>query len=236
MAEPTRLSRQIEGVGLLEFVESDKRRDYWLTREGAQRRQRVPSVTTILRETWPKPQLLEWYAKHGENTKTVLGVASARGKSVHAFIEDYLRTGTPPSLSDYEPELRPYIQGAAAFLWDYDPEPEAQELLVVHPELFYAGRYDLRAKLNGKSVLLDFKTNSHGRVYAEAHVQAHAYAIADERCGADPVDGKLLVGIGQDGNYNVVQGVECADLWSNALAFHKSIKKVENALEKAVAA
>src|SRR4051812_44030565 len=92
-ADNVSVSREIRGVGRLDFEQSERRRDYWLLPEGAQRRTRLPSVTSILRDTWPKPALLEWYARE-PNASAILKTASERGKAVHRFVETYLTTGT----------------------------------------------------------------------------------------------------------------------------------------------
>lgn len=231
MSEPVTITRTVPGVGSIDFVESDKSRVYWLTPEGGERRRRMPSVTSVIGAVWPKPALLAWYARHGSDAPRMLDLAAERGKAVHTFVEDYLKTGKPTPLGEYPPEVRPYVQHAAAFLWAYDPEPVAMERLVAHPELGYAGRFDLTAYVRGKLTMLDFKTNAAGMVYAEAHIQAHAYALADLRCGADPVERVLLVGVGESG-YRPVAGVDCTDAWLRVLDLYKSKRKVENAVAR----
>ncbi|MET0996903.1 MAG: hypothetical protein ABWY20_23825 [Mycobacterium sp.] len=223
-------SRQIPGVGLLEYEEQPYRR-YWLTPEGGKRRRRLPSVTTILRESWAKPELVAWAARTGDQIDTVREAAFARGKAVHRFIETYMATGELLPTGEFEPTYRPFIEGAAAFLFEYDPQPEAVEQLVCHPELGYAGRFDLRARVHGHSAILDFKTGSEARVYAEAHVQTFAYALADERCGAPLAEQRLIVGIGEDGSHRVVQGGDATELWNAVLAFDKARRGFMRSLE-----
>ena len=232
-AEVATLTRQIPGVGRLDFEESETYRAYWFTAEGGKRRQRFPSVTTILRNTWPKPALLEWYATHGRETDTLLERAATRGKTVHAFVEHYMRTGDLMEWDELPAEYHGYLQAAARFLWDFFPQPIAVERLVVHPEMRYAGRLDLIAMVDGVPTLLDFKSNTHGRVYAEAHVQATAYAIADERCGGDPINSFMLVGLAEDGSYKPVIGRDTPKLWGAALAFYGEMRKFEKAIDGA---
>jgi hypothetical protein len=233
MTTATELSRDIPGVGLVEFEETDKRRNYWFTPEGGKRRQRMPSVTSILRQTWPKPALLEWYAKHGRETETLLEKASLRGKAVHKFVEVYMATGELMDVTEFAEDHRPYLRGVARFLWDYNPEPLAVERLIVHPEMRYAGRLDLVAGIRDKITLLDFKSNPRGRVYSEAHVQATAYAIANERCGDEAIDQTLVVGISDSGDYNPVFGSDAAKLWGSVLAFYGELRKFERAVGEA---
>lgn len=215
--------RVIPGIGTLEYEETESSRAYWLLPEGGKRRKRLPSVTTILGGTWPKPALLEWYRKHGNNAVAMRDAAAHRGKSVHAFVEGYLRTGDIPDLADYGAEIAPYITGAARFLWQYQPEPIAIERLVCHPEFGYAGRLDLIASVMDVPTLLDFKTNAEGSIYPEAHVQATAYAIADERCGGEPVQATLLVGISDTGDYFPIMGRDASKLWAVTRDFYRQM-------------
>lgn len=223
------LERTIAGVGLIEFIETEKSRAYWFTPEGAKRRQRMPSVTSIIRNGWPKPALLEWYARHGSAAEGLLKAASDRGKAVHKFVEVYMATGELMDVADFPEEYRPFLRGAARFIWDYDPAPLAVERLVVHPEFRYAGRLDLIAGVRNKVTLLDFKSNPRGRVYSEAHVQATAYAIANERCGDEAVDQVMVVGISDSGDYNPVIAADAAKLWGSLLAFYGELRKFERA-------
>src|SRR5262245_45809316 len=95
---PLLLERQVDGLGLIQFEQTfnedgtNKRRDYWFTADGNTRRRRMASVTGILRETWPKPALLQWYARHGTGAETLLEEASRRGTAVHRFVQHYMET------------------------------------------------------------------------------------------------------------------------------------------------
>lgn len=231
MGEPLRLERTVPGIGTIEFVETDKTRAYWFLAEGGTRRQRFPSVTGILRATWPKPALLEWYAKHGRETDTLLEEASKRGKAIHAFVENYMRSGELERMTAYPSEYAGYLSGIARFLWEHDPQPLVIEQLIVHPEMRYAGRLDLIATMGGKRTLLDFKTNTKGRVYTEAHVQATAYAIADERCGGDKIEDVAIVGVADDGNYDLVRGADATALWASALDFYGHVRRFERQVQ-----
>lgn len=222
-------SRDIPGVGRLDFEQTERSRSYWLLPEGNSRRTRLPSVTSILRDTWPKPQLLEWYARE-PNASAILKNASARGKAVHLFVETYLTSGTFLDFADFPPDFHPYLRGAASFLWEYDPIPISVELLVCHPELGYAGRLDLLAEIGGALTLVDYKTNPKGAVYPEAHVQAHAYTLADKRCGGVDIERVMIVGIGEDGSTNVVDGADASKVWGSALDFYRTMNRFKKAL------
>lgn len=232
MTATVSVARTIAGVGVLEFEESDKRRAYWLRQEGNSRRTRLPSVTTILRETWAKPRLLAWYAEQGTNAPAVLQAASERGKAVHLFVETFMRDGTLLPFEQFPVEYRGYLQGVARFLWERDPKPIAVERLVCHPEMNYAGRLDLIAEVDGARTLLDYKSNPKGAVYPEAHVQAIAYAIADERCGSAPIERVMLVGISEDGRCLPVAGEMdvTRKVWASALDYYRQIQRLKRAM------
>jgi hypothetical protein len=238
--EPVTLERVVPGMGTIQFEEGVRRdgktyRNYWLLKEGGTKKARLPSVTTILRGTWPKPGLLEWYAREGAGVETALEAASARGRAVHAFVEGFMTTGDLMDFDAFPADYAPYLAGAARFLWDHDPMPLAVERLVAYPELNYAGRLDLIALMDGEPTLLDFKSNPRGRIYPEAHVQAHAYRIAENRCTKAGVEATAVVGIGEDGTYRVQRGADASKMWGAVLDFHKTLARFDKELEKVAA-
>lgn len=230
------ISREIEGVGRLDFIESTHA--YWLLPEGGQRRTRLPSVTGILGDTWSDRALLEWYMRE-PNARELRDEGQARGTDTHRFIETYLREGVLLPFSDFEPQRRPYIQGAARFIFEHDPRPieDGVERLVCHPELRYAGRLDTLAILNDSPALtlLDYKTNPNGNVYAKAHVQVLGYAVADRRCGGDPIERCAVVGLTDQGDYHLVRTPmdEASRVWASAIAHATEIKALTKALADA---
>jgi hypothetical protein len=218
--------RIIPGVGTLQYTEQP-RREYWLLPEGASRRRRLPSVTTVLGEVIAKPGLVAWAAGLGAAYPRAREEAAARGHAVHQFIEHYLRHGELLELDD---EHAPWAQAAARWLWDHDPRAVEVELLVCHPEFAYAGRLDLIAEIAGTVTLLDFKTNAKATVRASAHIQAYAYELANERCGGPVVERSLLVGISDHGQYTVVERADTAKTWGAALALYGELRKLERSL------
>lgn len=223
-ATETRHERVIPGVGTLEAIQEPKR-EYWLLPEGGQRRRRLPSVTQIINGSIPKPGLVKWAARLGPAYERARDQAAERGRWIHAFVEQYMQTG---ELLEDEPEdCRPYLPGIAGFLWEHDPKPLAIELIVCHPELGYAGRLDLIAEIAGVATLLDFKTNAAGRVYTEAHVQNCAYRAANERCGGVEIERGLLVGIDDQGAYNMIEAVDASKVWGASLALYGELQRFE---------
>ena len=232
-AERVTVSREIAEVGRLDFEQTDKRRDYWLLPVGGQRRARMPSVTGILRDTWPKTALFEWYMRE-PNASALLAEGQARGKATHLFLETYLRDGVILPFSDFEPQHKPYLQGAARFIFEEDPQPapEGVERLVCHPELRYAGRPDLIATSRSYPdlTLFDYKTNPEGNVYAEAHVQTWAYSLADFRCGGDAIKHRVVVGINGEGKYRLKESPDGEAVWRTGMEFHAEMQAFLRAL------
>lgn len=141
------------------------------------RRARVPSVSSILDATLPKPGLPPWSEARGiegavqmvregrldphdpelDAVAAVRGAkmgadrardaAAERGLNVHACLEHYLRTGRPPNPADHPEEHRGYLRALTRWLLVRQPEPVAIEHLVCSREHGYAGRLDLRARV-----------------------------------------------------------------------------------------
>jgi hypothetical protein len=222
-AERVSASRDIPGVGRLDFEQTERRREYWLLPDGGQRRIRLSSVTTVLEWIWPQSSLVNWY-KREPNAAAISEQGIARGKEVHRFLETWFRDGILLRFSDFDEAHRPWIQGAARFILEHDPAPVEVERLVCHPELRYAGRLDLLADLHGQRTLLDFKTSRGGNVYAKAHVQTWAYALADFRCGGEPVERRVVVGFSDSGGFEIVESPDAEQLWQKGLEYLDAMK------------
>jgi hypothetical protein len=227
------VSREIPGIGRLDHTEDPHA--YWLLPEGGQRRTRLPSVTGVIGDTWSDRALLEWYMRE-PNAREARDEGMARGSDAHRFIEHFLKTGELLPMTDFEPQRRPYIQAAAKFIFERDPQPVADgvERLVCHPEMRYAGKLDLLAVLNDSPALtlLDYKTNPAGNVYAKAHVQLLAYAAADRRCGGELVERCAVVGLNGEGDYRLVHTPmdEAGAAWLTAVAHRNAINTLLKAL------
>ncbi len=249
------LERAIAGIGTVIFEQkynrdgSTRARGYWLRPEGAERRRRLQSVTEILSEAWPTSrQLQEWMKREGLRADESRNAAAARGTTIHRFIERYLVEGDVLPFAEFPADYRPFFQATADFLWEHEPAPIDAERLICHPELDYAGRLDLIATLtracgvNGCGcaplvdvpTLWDFKTSASGRVYAKAHAQTAAYRMADERCGSAAIERTAILGIGEDGHYEIVESPfeDAKKLWCSTLEFHRTMQRFERTLGK----
>lgn len=100
--------------------------------------------------------------------------AAIRGTDVHTLAEQYIQ-GEPIEVSD---ELRPYVDGYAQFIADYEPESLHEELVVGNRAHGFAGRLDSiqRAKEFG-TALIDYKTSN--RIYGNHALQCIGYCNAD---------------------------------------------------------
>lgn len=234
---------------------------HWTPADGD--RERLPSTTTLLDAICPKGGLPSWSEKEGikgaveavrlgliteeasldeaveivrenklgaENAKRQ---AAQRGLNVHALLEQYMLTGAAPKLAEHPVEHRGYIRGLCAWLLAENPEPVAVETLVVHPEDGYAGRLDLRARIDGQLVTVDLKTQERSGIYLAAHLQVNLYERAAVWCGDEPADRKMVVVVAADGAFRTMLADH--DDWriDAALAYYRAQKPINSACESA---
>lgn len=156
--------------------------------------------------------------------------AAGRGLNVHACLEHYMRTGSPPDPSTEPVEHWGYLQAMTRWLLKVDPEPEgaAIEQLVAHPELGYAGRLDLRARCGGLLVTFDAKTQERGGIYIGAHLQVNLYERAEVRCGGEPADLLKVVVFAANGEYREMAADHRPELIDAALDFYREAKPVDS--------
>lgn len=161
---------------------------------------RVPGVTTII-GILDKPALVGWAAKEtaayaDEHWAELSSLRSAdrierltkarfatnrraivRGNRVHALGERLFH-GEQIEEGEITPELRPWVEGYAKFLDEWEMEFIATEMPVANTEYRYAGTADAFAwspRLG--NVLLDNKTGK--GVYSETALQLGAYRYCD---------------------------------------------------------
>lgn len=117
--------------------------------------------------------------------------AAVRGTAVHALAERVVH-GEDVDVPD---ELVPYVTGYVDFLDAWDVTPILTEKSVANREHWYAGRFDLIAKipeLHGDlPVMVDLKT-SRG-VYPDTAVQCAAYSLAEFYVEDDNPDEEVLL-------------------------------------------
>jgi|SRR5580698_523808 hypothetical protein len=155
--------------------------------------------------------------------------AAIRGQAIHAAFHDFALTGKYPVLSDYPDEWQGWVKGVARVLLHLEPETIDAEFMVCHPPLEYAGRPDLLCSIKGRRTLIDYKTGK-GRVYAAAHYQTRGYAEAFWCCQIDPVDDIIIVGIDDEGSFQLVDCAASLEDWNNLWAVFHSRKRINAAM------
>lgn len=122
--------------------------------------------------------------------------AQSAGTSVHSWIENFLSSPHDPPPLPEEEETR---RAAESFLswWRGRPRiPALREAIVAHPELGFAGRFDV---LLGDGTLLDFKTSK--AIYPEYELQVGAYALALEAWEGIRARRGMIIRLGKDGSF-----------------------------------
>lgn len=174
------------------------------------------SVTEILKNTIPKPQLQYWFGQQvyyavskdpAIDEKTALyspfataKTAANRGSIIHSIIEARQQSGA--IVSPMDEELRGYATSFNQWIEVTRPEFLGKEKTVFLEKLRVAGTLDAIVKVNGKNYVVDFKTNKEGTIYPEAHLQVSAYIEALKN-SEEKIEGGLLVGLSKDGNYTM---------------------------------
>lgn len=111
--------------------------------------------------------------------------AAELGTAVHSAIETYTLTGIKPDLEP-DDEVVPYLDQFDRWAQRFQPEYQAAEVTVYHPEYGYAGTCDAFLTVDGVRFIADYKTtrksyDSKGKPtgpYPEVALQLAAYRYA----------------------------------------------------------
>ena len=162
-------------------------------------KKRVPSVTTIL-GVMAKPALKFWANKlglEGVNVRDYVDNLADIGTLAHSMCEEYL-TNEPIDKEKYNKEQIETAKICLSKFYEWvkenDPQDSQCEMQLVSEMYQYAGTCDLYCTLNGKKVLVDFKTCK--AIYGEQHTQVFAYKQLLEENGY-PVDECRILRIGR---------------------------------------
>lgn len=196
---------------------------HWYVRTDT--KEKVPGVTGLLKDGKPSPALVGWGIKSvaeyainnwddlsvmpvAERLKTLKGspyaerdAAANRGTEVHALAERLVR-GEPVEVPD---ELAGHVEGYAAWLDRFDPEPILTERVCWNLKFGWAGTFDAILRFrDGRVLLCDIKT-SRG-VYGDVAYQLEMYAACTHYLGDDggavpmpAVDGLAVLHVRADG-------------------------------------
>ncbi len=160
----------------------------------------IPSVTTLLKAGMPTPALTQWAARsvaewvtdNGDKVEQLRGLsraamvaelkqvpwtardrAAVRGTDVHSLAERLVKgeqVEVPEHLDDY---VTAYVR----WLDEWNPQPVLVETFVFSRKHWYAGRFDLLARIRDELWLLDVKTAA--GVYPDNALQLAAYRGAE---------------------------------------------------------
>lgn len=108
----------------------------------------IPSVSELLRFMSREV--------YGDVNKFLLDQAAERGTAVHSATQALDETGSVECTDD----IAGYIEAYAQFHREHDVSWQYIEKPVAHPSLMYAGTIDRAGLVDGKSAVVDIKTNS----------------------------------------------------------------------------
>ena len=128
--------------------------------------------------------------------------AADTGTQIHALVSAWIKQEQINIPADLDPKIR---NGFDAFL-KFQTEHKAKWLeseFIVYSETFdFAGIADAVAEIDGKLVLVDFKSSN--SLYPEHAFQAAAYQLAYEEMTGKKIDHRLIIRFGkEDGEFEV---------------------------------
>lgn len=156
---------------------------------------KLPSVTTILDATKPeekKKALLEWRRSVGEQRATAITTEAAnRGTRMHAFLEEYVKTGELPRSGSNPFSIQSHTMANSIIQQGLCKVDEywGVEVPLYFPQV-YAGTTDCCGVHQKQEAILDFKQTNKPKkrewiddyfiqlaAYAEAHNEVHGTKI-----------------------------------------------------------
>ena len=158
---------------------------------------RLPSVTTILGATKNTEFLTKWKAKVGEEQATrIKNVSSARGTSMHKFLESFITDVGYDDLTELGQAALPMAKKIMEIGLAPVEEYYGSEVTLHYPGL-YAGQTDLICNHNGMETVVDFKQANRPKKkewIEDYYLQIAAYAMAhDYVYGSEIKQGVIMV-------------------------------------------
>lgn len=167
--------------------------------------------------------------REGEGADAKKEAGADRGTAVHEALRVYCEDGTVPSISDFDPAVRGYVQGLCGWLLKAKPVPLATEQIVGSPTHGYAGRFDLLCELDGIRTIVDLKTSV--RVFPEHHLQTAAYALALEECGQEPAMQGVIVAVSAEGGFDAPVCCAGRSHFLAVLGAHRALAAVRSGIK-----
>lgn len=177
-------------------------------------------------DTVPEEEVIDRVRLLGLGADRQKSDAADRGTAIHTVFEALAQGGEPPDPAEFPEEARPWLQGAVSAWLALDPEPTEVEQIVCHPDDRYAGRPDLVAHVRGVPTLIDYKTGK-GRIYPESQYQTRLYERARRACGQEPCERLLVIGVKDDGGFEVCESAVTDEDAASLLALFRSRREVE---------
>ena len=134
-----------------------------------------PSVTTMENIISKGIMFERWIANFGGYDKVCdyVGKKADDGTLVHEYIEDLLNKGKVDLPKDTEEHIKKYMQSFIEWYNEADIIPVELELQLYHKDVPFSGTADLVGYLDGKLVMIDWKT---GNEYPTNHqIQLSCY-------------------------------------------------------------
>ena len=158
---------------------------------------RLPSVTTILGATKNTEFLTKWKAKVGEQeADRIKNVSSARGTSMHKFLESFITDVGYDDLTELGQAALPMAKKIMEIGLAPVEEYYGSEVTLHYPGL-YAGQTDLICNHNGMETVVDFKQANRPKKkewIEDYYLQIAAYAMAhDYVYGSQIKQGVIMV-------------------------------------------
>ena len=184
--------------------------------------------------------------------------AAVRGVGAHNAFEAWAITGKLPDPDAHPIEEKGYVKGLLAFCNDIGDawETSGVEVMVGSKEHGFAGRYDLRGKVNrdvrlvtkactkdgkplvkgakyttvpaGTTLLVDLKSSK--SIYSSHLMQLEGYEGAGIECGYDATDARAVLHITADGLYQFKRARATYDDFLAVLHTYYALESVKKAL------
>ena len=174
---------------------------------------RLPSVTTILGATKNTEFLTKWKAKVGETeAERIKNVSSARGTSMHKFLESYVTGVGYDDLTELGRQASPMAKKIIEVGFAPVEEYYGSEVTLHYPGL-YAGQTDLICNHNGMETVVDFKQANRPKKkewIEDYYLQIAAYAMAHDYVYGSKIEQGVIMVCTPDLYYQefVVSGAE----------------------------
>jgi CRISPR/Cas system-associated exonuclease Cas4 (RecB family) len=135
--------------------------------------------------------------------------AADLGTQVHAWVESYIKAKFARNKKPELPQEERVLNGVIAFLkWEKEHKVKfvASEQIVYSRKHNYVGLADCIAIIDGKKVLIDFKTSN--GVYPEFFAQIAAYAMAYNEETKEKIKERYIAKFGKEtGEFEVIKDI-----------------------------